>query len=94
MTWTTILCGWWPSLFRERRRTWNCWAIAPVRDVRCPTDLAANDIAATRSVLEVDRIDVPNAERAVALADGSRAVLLADPDGHRLVFREQVDADD
>ena len=59
-----------------------------------PADLAANDVAATRTVLDVDRLADSDRERAVALADASRALLVVDPDGHRLVLHERIDADD
>ena len=42
----------------------------------------ARDIAATRLVLTVDRLAQPG----VQLADGSRAALIRDPDGHLLVL--------
>lgn len=43
---------------------------------------AANDIAATRLVLTVDALPTPR----VSLADGTKAALIRDPDGHLLVL--------
>ena len=47
-----------------------------------------HDIAATRLVLAVTGLPDP----AVRLADGSRAALIQDPDGHHLLLVERRDA--
>ena len=45
---------------------------------------APNDVAATRLVLAVDRLT----EAGVTMADGSKAMLIRDPDGHLLVLMQ------
>ncbi len=52
--------------------------------VRLAAPMRPRDIAATRMVLEVTGLPDP----AVVLADGSRAALMRDPDGHLLVLLE------
>jgi catechol 2,3-dioxygenase-like lactoylglutathione lyase family enzyme len=50
--------------------------------VRPGSPMAPNDNAATRLVLAVDIVPTPN----VQLADGTRAALIRDPDGHLLLL--------
>ena len=50
--------------------------------VRLGAPMAPKDIAATRLVLAVDTVPAPN----VQLADGTRAALIRDPDGHLLLL--------